>query len=126
MVSHFSIAQTHNSSAVPLLSDISNIDDYEMEDPSIKKTQLADPNSSDDVLTPQSLHDLDLPGSTPYERKCALINREIDSHGMGRYQWKIWILCGFGYLVDLLWAQAFGLVLKPIQQEFGFNSQCLP
>lgn len=57
-----------------------------------------------------------------YEKKCILINREIDSHGMGRYQWCIWFLCGFGYLLDLLWAQAFGLVLSPIQQEFGFSS----
>ena len=30
--------------------------------------------------------------------------------------------CGLGYLIDLLWAQAFGLVLSPIQQEFGFNN----
>jgi len=28
---------------------------------------------------------------------------------------------GFGYTVDLLWAQAFGLVLGPLQQEFGFD-----
>lgn len=28
---------------------------------------------------------------------------------------------GFGYFLDLLWAQAFGLVLSPLQQEFGFG-----
>jgi len=39
---------------------------------------------------------------------------------MGRYQWYIWGLCGFGYLLDLLWAQAFGLVLSPLKQELGF------
>jgi len=27
-----------------------------------------------------------------------------------------------GYLLDLLIAQAFGLVLSPLEQEFGFNS----
>ena len=42
--------------------------------------------------------------------------------GMGRYQWSIWALCGFGYMIDLMWAQAFGLVLSPIQQEFGFGA----
>lgn len=57
-----------------------------------------------------------------YERKCMLINREIDGMGMGRYQWEVWALCGFGYLLDLLWAQAFGLVLGPLQQEFGFGN----
>ncbi|KAI1045881.1 hypothetical protein LB505_010649 [Fusarium chuoi] len=40
---------------------------------------------------------------------------------MGKYQWYIWGLCGFGYLLDLLWAQAFGLVLGPLQQELGFG-----
>jgi sugar phosphate permease len=51
-----------------------------------------------------------------------LINREIDAQGMGRYQWYIWGLCGFGYLLDLLWAHAFGLVLSPLQQELGFGN----
>ncbi|KAI8304284.1 hypothetical protein K4K61_006248 [Colletotrichum sp. SAR11_59] len=62
-----------------------------------------------------------LDGLSLYEKKCVLINREIDSQGMGKYQWYIWGLCGFGYMLDLLWAQAFGLVLKPLQQEMGFG-----
>ncbi|KAF2143608.1 uncharacterized protein K452DRAFT_267822 [Aplosporella prunicola CBS 121167] len=57
-----------------------------------------------------------------YEKKCVLVNREIDNMGMGRYQWFVWCLCGFGYFLDLLWAQAFGLVLSPVQQEFGFRN----
>lgn len=63
-----------------------------------------------------------LDGLTLYEKKCALVNREIDHQGMGRYQWYIWCLCGFGYLLDLLWAQAFGLVLSPLEQELGFGN----
>ncbi|KAF5019936.1 hypothetical protein F66182_8033 [Fusarium sp. NRRL 66182] len=66
------------------------------------------------------LHGLE--GLTLYEKKCVLINREIDAQGMGKYQWCIWGLCGFGYLIDLLWAQAFGLVLGPLQQELGFGT----
>lgn len=61
-------------------------------------------------------------GVSLYEKKCALINHEIDLMGMGRYQWSIWALCGFGYMIDLMWAQAFGLVLSPIQQELGFGA----
>lgn len=57
------------------------------------------------------------------ERKCALVDRELDAQGMGRYQWYVWCLCGFGYLLDLLWAQAFGLVLGPLQQELGFTNR---
>lgn len=63
-----------------------------------------------------------LDGLTLYEMKCVLVNREIDAQGMGKYQWYVWGLCGFGYMLDLLWAQAFGLVLSPLQQELGFGN----
>lgn len=75
----------------------------------------------DDVPPPPAYNlDPELEGLTLYEKKCVLINREIDSNGMGRYQIYIWCLCGFGYLLDLMWAQAFGLVLSPLKQEMGF------
>ncbi|KAL7336804.1 major facilitator superfamily domain-containing protein [Rhodotorula toruloides] len=38
---------------------------------------------------------------------------------LGRYQWCIFFLCGFGYFLDLCWAQAFGLVSGALQQELG-------
>ncbi|KAI5364636.1 Putative major facilitator superfamily, MFS transporter superfamily [Septoria linicola] len=73
-------------------------------------------------------HGVEMPGYdtegnalTAMEKKYRLVDAEIDSHGMGRYQWFVWLLCGFGYLLDLLWAQAFGLVLGPLQQELGFG-----
>lgn len=56
-----------------------------------------------------------------YEKKALLVTRELDEQGMGRYQWMVFFLCGFGYLLDLLWAQAFGLVVTPMQKEFGFD-----
>ena len=31
-------------------------------------------------------------------------------------------LCGFGYMIDLIWAHAFALVLSPLQQELGFGN----
>ena len=90
----------------------------------INKAKVDLPSESPEPIErAQSLDDeLNFDGLTLYEKKCILINREIDSHGMGRYQWCIWLLCGFGYLIDLMWAQAFGLVLSPIQQEFGFDN----
>lgn len=71
----------------------------------------------------------ELEGLTLFEKKCVLINKEIDSNGFGRYQWYIWGLCGLGYFIDLIWAQAFGLILSPLQQELGFPGsllQCRP
>ncbi|KAJ4015473.1 hypothetical protein NW752_006935 [Fusarium irregulare] len=78
---------------------------------------------SKDTLPEYPVHNLmhGLEGLSLYEKKCVLINREIDRQGMGKYQWYIWSLCGFGYLLDLLWAQAFGLVLGPLEQELGFQ-----
>ncbi|KAF2202258.1 MFS general substrate transporter [Delitschia confertaspora ATCC 74209] len=64
---------------------------------------------------------IDFESLSLYEKKSVLVNQEIDSIGMGKYQWYIWGLCGLGYLLDLLWAQAFGLVLSPMQQELGFG-----
>ncbi|KAI5244490.1 MFS general substrate transporter [Aureobasidium subglaciale] len=79
-----------------------------------------DNNDHDLAPSPSpSLMDDELKGLSLYEQKCILINREMDSNDMGRYQWSIWLLCGFGYFIDLLWAQAFGLVLGPLEQELG-------
>lgn len=33
------------------------------------------------------LDDPDMDGLTLYEKKALLVNREFDSHGMGKYQW---------------------------------------
>ena len=68
------------------------------------------------------LDDPELEGLSLYEKKALLVNRELDSHGMGRYQWWIFFLCGFGYFLDLMWAQAFGLVATPLENELGFPS----
>ena len=76
--------------------------------------------SSDDVARPAIWDDPEMEGLTLYEKKALLVNRELDSHGMAKYQWWIWGLCGFGYFIDLMWAQAFGLVVKPMQIELGF------
>jgi hypothetical protein len=80
------------------------------------------PPASSDAPRNFSVAPEELTGLSLYEKKCVLINHEMDRNGMGRYQWYIWFLCGFGYLLDLLWAQAFGLVLSPLQQELGFAS----
>jgi hypothetical protein len=69
--------------------------------------------------------DTEMEGLTLYEKKALLVNRELNSQGMGKYQWYIFFLCGFGYLVDLLYAQAFGLVEPAIQQEFGFGGTAI-
>ncbi|KAK7540145.1 major facilitator superfamily domain-containing protein [Phyllosticta citricarpa] len=59
---------------------------------------------------------------TPYDRKSKVINRAIQDIGMGRYQWELFILCGFGWLADNLWLQAVALTLTKLSPEFGVDS----
>ncbi|PWN26103.1 MFS general substrate transporter [Jaminaea rosea] len=55
------------------------------------------------------------------ENKSLAVSAELDAMGMGRYQWFIFFLCGLGFFIDLLWAQAFGLILVPLKNE-GFGA----
>ncbi|OCF59469.1 hypothetical protein L486_02135 [Kwoniella mangroviensis CBS 10435] len=57
-----------------------------------------------------------------FEKKAALINAELDQFGFGRYQLCIWLLCGFGYFLDLAWAQGVGLAASAIYQEMGVSA----
>jgi len=81
----------------------------------------SDPESNNDL---EIVGDAEMQGLSLYEKKSLLISRELDSMGMGRYQWCIWALCGLGYMLDLLWAQAFGLIATPLQHELGFSGEC--
>ncbi|KAI9890880.1 MAG: hypothetical protein M1814_003519 [Vezdaea aestivalis] len=66
-----------------------------------------------------------LSGLTLFEKKAMLVNQELDAMGMGRYQWMLWFLCGFGYFLDLLWAEALALIASPMQKEMGFSDSDL-
>lgn len=79
----------------------------------------ARPSRDEDNL---SLDDLFEPGKTAKENKSTLMSYELDRMGMGRYQWCVFVLCGLGFFVDLLWAQAFGLILVPLENQPDFDA----
>ncbi|OJJ54785.1 hypothetical protein ASPSYDRAFT_210462 [Aspergillus sydowii CBS 593.65] len=56
-----------------------------------------------------------------YDRKAKIINRAIQDIGMGRYQWGLFVLCGFGWIADNLWLQGVALTLTPLANEFGIS-----
>ncbi|KAF2091246.1 MFS general substrate transporter [Saccharata proteae CBS 121410] len=60
--------------------------------------------------------------NTAYDRKSKVINRAIQDIGMGRYQWELFVLCGFGWLADNLWLQGVALTLPALEPEFGIDS----
>ncbi|BAE60291.1 sugar transporter [Aspergillus flavus] len=59
--------------------------------------------------------------NTVYDRKAKIINKAIQDIGMGRYQWELYILCGFGWTADNLWLQGVALTLTPLSMEFGVS-----
>ncbi|KAM5449844.1 hypothetical protein MaudCBS49596_004606 [Microsporum audouinii] len=58
---------------------------------------------------------------TAYDRKSMVINRAVQDIGMGRYQWQLFILCGFGWFADNLWLQGVALTLPKLSLEFGVS-----
>ncbi|KZT26542.1 putative sugar transporter [Neolentinus lepideus HHB14362 ss-1] len=57
-----------------------------------------------------------------YDRKSKLISKAIQDIGMGRYQYELFCLCGFGWAADNLWLQAIALCLPQLSAEFNVDS----
>ncbi|KAK1465295.1 major facilitator superfamily transporter [Colletotrichum cuscutae] len=60
---------------------------------------------------------------TEYELKSKLINKAIQDIGMGRYNWQLFVLCGFGWFADNLWMHGVALTLPSLSAEFGISEQ---
>ena len=53
-----------------------------------------------------------------YEAKAHVLNNAIQEIGMGRYQWQLFVVIGFGWASDNLWPIVTSLILTPITNEF--------
>ncbi|KAJ1330868.1 MFS-type transporter-like protein [Microdochium nivale] len=53
-----------------------------------------------------------------YEAKARVLNKAIQDIGMGRYQWQLFVVVGFGWASDNLWPIITSLILLPIRNEF--------
>ncbi|OAV91187.1 hypothetical protein PTTG_04704 [Puccinia triticina 1-1 BBBD Race 1] len=54
-----------------------------------------------------------------YEAKARILNAAMQEIGMGRYQWKLFVVVGFGWAADNLWPIVTSLILVPVSQEFS-------
>ncbi|KAF5002564.1 hypothetical protein FDECE_10594 [Fusarium decemcellulare] len=54
-----------------------------------------------------------------YEAKARVLNRAIQEIGMGRYQWELFVVIGFGWASDNLWPIVTSLIFTPIANEFS-------
>jgi hypothetical protein len=50
-----------------------------------------------------------------------VINSFLDKVGMGRYQWQLWVLCGFGWVADQMLLQMIAIIQPRIQAEFNID-----
>ncbi|KAF4617501.1 hypothetical protein D9613_006442 [Agrocybe pediades] len=64
-------------------------------------------------------------GDSIYQKKAHVLNEALQEVGMGRYQWALFVVTGFGYFADNLWPIVTGLILSPTVNEFNFNGPFL-
>ncbi|KAK5955457.1 hypothetical protein OHC33_003095 [Knufia fluminis] len=86
-----------------------------------------DSDSDNAVATIEALRaeiDADVSASghdSAYDRKSKVVNKALIDIGMGRYQWELFVLCGFGWFADNLWLQTVALTLPSLSAEFGVS-----
>ncbi|KAL8951763.1 MAG: hypothetical protein Q9222_002284 [Ikaeria aurantiellina] len=113
---HHSVVTAHDERKKSIVGD--EKEEKQLESPS-------DPGNGYSAYTVEGLRaeiELDLAASghdTSYDRKSKVINKAIQDIGMGRYQWSLFALCGFGWLADNMWLQAVALTLPGLTAEFG-------
>lgn len=104
---------------------MSNKDDNIMSnievDEIIHKRHSAD-NSVNDLYEEKQAVNLDLPGvDERYDEKVKILNQAIQDIGMGRFQWVLFVVSGFGWFMDNFWMLAVSLISVPIQRGFSVD-----
>ncbi|KAI0270602.1 MFS general substrate transporter [Gloeopeniophorella convolvens] len=60
-----------------------------------------------------------------YQAKARVLNQALQEIGMGKYQWALFVVAGFGWFSDSVWPLMTGLILSPALNEFHFNGPFL-
>ncbi|KAH9953606.1 major facilitator superfamily domain-containing protein [Russula dissimulans] len=60
-----------------------------------------------------------------YQAKTRVLNQTLQEIGMGKYQWRLFVVAGFGWFTDGVWTLMTGLILSPTLNEFHFNGPLL-
>ncbi|KAL8964295.1 MAG: hypothetical protein Q9197_006972 [Variospora fuerteventurae] len=54
-----------------------------------------------------------------YQAKAHVLNNAIQQIGMGKYQWELFVLVGFGWSMDNMWPIITSLILPAVSLEFN-------
>lgn len=83
--------------------DTKNADDLPASDASVASADLLLPIGAIDPV---------------YAAKARVLNQAVQAIGMGRYQWQLFAVVGFGWASDNLWPIVTSLIFTPITNEF--------
>ncbi|KAF2488476.1 MFS general substrate transporter [Lophium mytilinum] len=53
-----------------------------------------------------------------YRLKSELVGKCMEEIGMGRYQWELFVVTGFGWITDNFWSQGIGTIQPAVKIEF--------
>jgi MFS family permease len=56
--------------------------------------------------------------SDSYRMKSEIVSKCMDEIGMGRYQWCLFVVTGFGWITDNFWSQSIGAIQPAVALEF--------
>ncbi|KAI5264821.1 hypothetical protein E4T47_08674 [Aureobasidium subglaciale] len=57
--------------------------------------------------------------SDSYRMKSEIVNQCIEEIGIGRYQWELFVVSGFGWITDNFWSQGIGSIQPSVALEFA-------
>ncbi|KAH0045515.1 Clavaminate synthase-like protein, partial [Aureobasidium melanogenum] len=57
--------------------------------------------------------------SDSYRMKSEIMNQCMEEIGMGRYQWELFVVSGFGWITDNFWSQGIGSIQPSVALEFS-------
>ncbi|PCH39861.1 MFS general substrate transporter [Wolfiporia cocos MD-104 SS10] len=91
-----------------------------------KRISAADIEATGPHAETQDVYDEEDSGIDPvYQAKARVLNDALQEIGMGRYQWYLFIVAGFGWFSDNLWPIVTGLILSPVVNEFNVQGPFL-
>ncbi|KAK0551807.1 hypothetical protein OC845_001992 [Tilletia horrida] len=113
---------------------LSNSNKDNKDDPEKQKTETSPPDydlalaikdEDEAIRAEDSQHVESSAISSAYERKVFILNRVMNNHiGMGKFQWQLFVLSGFGWTVDNLFLQGVAIILPQIKRELtGYPPQ---
>ncbi|EXJ79431.1 hypothetical protein A1O3_08933 [Capronia epimyces CBS 606.96] len=82
-------------------------------------TESAIPGETPEAGTFREYKSLQVDGVDPvFEHQARLVNHAVQGIGMGKYQWALFGLCGYGWLCDQLWQTTISDALAQVAIEF--------